>query len=206
GELSLAEKIVHEMKHAEQQGLLTRNYIDRLTAGDTTGRPLTREELSAVQELTRANLKTTFPDHLIEDVNRQRAGRVLSSEDARRAAALEKSFRDFADDLPRQNENYSRSSRLSRAYDQVKTSGVSQDMLESKYLEGLFGRNNVPPQLLSLTRELEAPVFEAALARESELARAVVARDFTAYKNLLHEAEAFKAGGEAAAQMAAALP
>ncbi|MBS2007166.1 MAG: hypothetical protein JST01_09000 [Cyanobacteria bacterium SZAS TMP-1] len=205
GELGLAEIIVHEMKHAEQQGLLTRNYIDRLTAGDTTDRPLTREELSAVQELTRANLKTTFPDHLIEDVNRQRAGRVLSSQDARRAAALEKSFRQFADDLPRQNENYSRASRLSQAYDRVRTSGVSQDMFESKYLEDLFGRNNVPPQLLSLTGELEAPVLEAALARESELARAAVARDFAAYKNLLHEAEAFKAGGEAAAQISAAL-
>ncbi|HEY9753981.1 MAG TPA: hypothetical protein V6C97_02340 [Oculatellaceae cyanobacterium] len=83
--------IAHEAKHGEQDALMVRAHIDRVTNGDTTGRSLTEGELQAVAQLFKSACGRSLPDGFIEDINAKRAGRLLNAEQNERAEALSKS-------------------------------------------------------------------------------------------------------------------
>lgn len=64
---------------------MLRNWIEITTKGDTSGRPLT------LQDLGESRTKFKFSKDIIDDVNSKRPGAVLSPSDVSRAEKLEAS-------------------------------------------------------------------------------------------------------------------
>jgi hypothetical protein len=91
------EFYTHELRHAEQDGLLIRNLIDRVTGGDTTGRPLTSSEIDDVIEMGFDKYNWRHSIEQVEDINTKRAGRVLNESEATRAQMLELSRSEVGD-------------------------------------------------------------------------------------------------------------
>ncbi|MDR3615982.1 MAG: hypothetical protein P4L53_20660 [Candidatus Obscuribacterales bacterium] len=209
---NLTEFLLHETKHAEQDALRIRKYIDDITGGDTSGRSLTNSELEAVATKM-YGVADIDAKAIVSDVSKQRAGRPLTESESERATELEKSFA----------ENYSANHKADK--DQLaRLAAVYQNMFQPDnagfglptqiYLEDFkFYETfqNPSPELEALKREYDnlpknklehtifdeefekrsAPIVERALSQEIETATAIVKDNYQEYRNWLHEREAW---------------
>jgi hypothetical protein len=218
---SLVEHLVHEMKHAEQDGLMLRHSIDQITDGDISARSLTREEISAIQDRFKSIGGHKPSVEMIEDINQKRAGRPLNPQEISRAEGLEQGRSSLLQQGPGQS-----SDREYRDY-LVSTStaindhpGFSTSFLNDEDLVPLFDFN-VPDSLKALKTEFEAlprdefnqpitdekfetkadKVMQDALAAEIARANATVSGNYSDYRNWQHEREAWDVGLETREQL-----
>jgi hypothetical protein len=206
--------IVHEAKHGEQEALIVRAIIDKVTNGDTTGRELTTEQLREVSRETTTAYKA-LPDFLLDDVNAKRAGRPLTPEQSDRAAALLKSKNELREAGHRHTAQKERLNRLqeeAEIFDQHEPwiFPGSLDFLEDS---DLFP-DGLPAELKDVKRDCDSlnpadydavdglssravPVVRKALKQAISHARKSVSQNYRDYRNWFHEVEAWNAGIEA---------
>ena len=87
----LSANILHEVKHAEQDGLILRHAIDIVTSNNKSGRPLSKSEMTRVANIFEGKSLDAELEAIIKDVNLQRAGRPLGGAQIERAKSLRQS-------------------------------------------------------------------------------------------------------------------
>ncbi len=218
----LADDFVHEATHGEQDGVIVRNFIDRVTGGDTTGRPLIAREIDEIVDLGKDRAGTTFPRELIEDINIKRAGKLLREEEAARAQQLESSFKANRTEGYRHQTDKLYNNRLKEEIEHLETGEVPLDFFSAKYQARLFGENPIPEKFETLSYifenllkpysgkyNAEQQVMAANLKRlvvwalkdEKAVAFERVLKNQDEYRGWYHEKEAWRIGEQASKQV-----
>ena len=210
-------KILHEMKHGEQDGLLVRKYIDQVVGDDTTARPLTDTELKRVLQLHLQSTDSTLTPDLAQQINMQRNGIRLSPADLERADNIETG--------KLENRRQSGPSRVLRERIQMLESELKlfdngDNAIGSllDYRDGLqrmFG-GKIPDSVQQLLDESEsqpkldghlnlelpfeeraATILQDAFRKELLDARVLSAEHYASYRRWAHEQESWAVGAEA---------
>ena len=212
GSTRFVERLVHEMKHSEQDGLMIRSFIDEVIRGNKSGRELHPFEIKEIQELYGTQIGGDLPAERIAEINLKRAGRPLTAPEVVRAKALIDSHwslnvRADAHTFARQ-----RLADLTGSYEKVNT-GQSVEILETGKFEQTFAGQKLSPELKALKAEYDqlpqvngspettpefvqraTKILEPALAREVQAATEEVANHTAEYLAWFHEVEAWAVG------------
>ncbi len=219
----MANFLAHEMKHGEQDGLMLRNWIEIATGGDTSGRPLTLNEIFDIQDLGVSKTKFKFSREIIEDVNSKRPGEALSPADVSRAEKLEASRMAQADAKEiRANDRYALK-ELEEEEERV-AKGVTPYFLSESYQSSLFGKGNIPQAMRDIMEQFERlpksgtrdytpaqndftkalqPTLQRVMSDEVVSAMRRVLNNSEEYRNWFHEIEAYDIGEQATKQIIA---
>ena len=153
-ENNLPARLLHEMKHGEQDGLLVRRHIDLVTDGDTTGRPLTTAEKGVIRDSMSSKFGRQFPDELIDDINAQRQGRVLTPDEINRAESLERSNISQKNDYYRRKFDNERVAELKSEVQRLEdTPEIGANTLKDGDTIDYLFMDNVPAEVQQLQRE-----------------------------------------------------
>ncbi|MBX9948337.1 MAG: hypothetical protein K2Y39_04195 [Candidatus Obscuribacterales bacterium] len=216
------DSYVHEILHGEQDATILRNLIDIVTGRDTTGRPLTSDEIDSVVQLGQNNVQRKFPRELVEDVNSKRAGRVLSPEEVARAEKLAAAKRDGTLAKPRHELDAEYLKSVEATIDGLISRDVPADFFSAKTEARLFGKDQAPDWYRAMESMFErhfksydgdypaevqyfADDFKRILLRElldvRDAAKTQVGKNYKEYRNWHHEKEAFSIGRQAGKQV-----
>ncbi|MBA3994639.1 MAG: hypothetical protein C0469_14025 [Cyanobacteria bacterium DS2.3.42] len=217
------DSYVHEMTHGEQDGLMIRNFIDIVTGGDTSVRPLTPRELDAVVQLAENRIGARYPKDLVEDINVKRSGRVLRQEEVIRAEKLEASDKANRFEGPRHREERAHFQRLKDELESLESGGdVPPEFFSAAHQSKLFEGGKVPemfetysylfenllrPNKGNYNAEQQAlaanlkDVITGTLDAEKTKALAQVYRNQGEYRGWYHEREAWRIGEQAGMQV-----
>jgi len=205
----LAERLVHEIKHGEQDGILLRHYIDETISSDTTGRALTEAERTAVQNKYEAKFGKQLPPAMIDDINTRRAGKPLTAEEVSRVGALEEglvALRSRGAQHQTERDNLTHLSgdyQLLRAgilpanvlepgaYKFIKTENFNAELvqLQANYtsLPVLNQVRETNPEFIRRAYAVLEPILSRELAAQSK----IVGSNYREYRGWHHEQEAF---------------
>lgn len=216
------DSYVHEILHGEQDAAILRNLIDIVTGRDTTGRPLTNDEIDSVIQLGHSKVQRKFPRELVEDVNSKRAGRVLSPEEVARAEKLASAKRDGTLAKPKHELDAEYLKTVEETIDGLISRDVPADFFSAKTEARLFENDQVPVWYRAMESMFErhfksydgdypaevqnfADDFRRILLRElldvRDAAKTQVSKNYREYRNWHHEKEAFSIGRQAGKQV-----
>ena len=218
GDSQLTRVIVHELKHAEQDGLIIRKLIDNAIPAQAADQSLTAERRTEISQSFKMQIGVALKPEILDQIFAQRNGRRLTADENYRADALTTSMKQF---LVAPNLDEARN-RITEVKDQLEflkespglaTIALDQNpaLVGEDMLPGLFG-GNVPPRIeAAIERAAKlggsakmpraevddfAKLFTEELEKQLKVDQAASVSQFRDYTQWTHEVEARKVAEE----------